>query len=113
MILHKIQVKSFLRIEYHSQKPVAVSIHMQHLELHLQNKNIPYKKGLLANLKSVYSNESKGSVLKKDIFRSGGQRPPERPKIVLATCVCIIIIYICPVSKFLHYWLYATNEFGQ
>ena len=21
--------------------------------------------------------------------------------------------YICPVSKFLHYWLYATNEFGQ
>ena len=25
------------------------------------------------------------------IFRSGGQRPPERPKIVLATCVCIYI----------------------
>ena len=32
------------------------------------------------------------------------------PKIVLATCVCI---YICLVSKFLHYWLYATNEFSQ
>ena len=38
---------------------------MQQLELLLQKKNIPYKKGLLANLKSVYSNESKGSVLKK------------------------------------------------
>ena len=34
------------------------------------------------------------------IIRSGGQRPPERPKIVLATCVSIYIIIYNYLSGF-------------